>query len=237
MQPALQVEQVVLQAGPHDGIDRAVGLVHQQHGRIGGQGPGDAHALLLTTGQGGRVAAEHGRVEADEFTELVDPRSRALLVPPEELRDGGDVVADRAVGEQPDLLDDVADASTQLVVRQGGGVDAVDEDAAFRGRDEPVDHLQDGRLAAARRADHGHELPRGDVEIEGVDRGGLRTGIALGDVLQPYRGHDGIAVDVAHASSPLLAAPDPSVTEDGIAVPWVFARTIPPPRRTPSTAV
>ena len=44
---ALQREQLVLQPGAHDRVDRAVGLVHQQHRRVGGQGPGHADPLLL----------------------------------------------------------------------------------------------------------------------------------------------------------------------------------------------
>ena len=72
-QPALQVEQLVLEAGPDDRVDGAVGLVHQQHRRVGGQGPGDADALLLAAGQLGRVAAEQLGVEPDQVDELVDP--------------------------------------------------------------------------------------------------------------------------------------------------------------------
>ena len=72
--PALQVEQLVLQAGPHDRVDGAVGLVHQQDRRVGGQRPGHADPLLLPAGELGRVAREQLGIEPDEGDELVDPR-------------------------------------------------------------------------------------------------------------------------------------------------------------------
>ena len=37
VQPALEVQQLLLQTQPHDRIDRAERLVHQQHRRIGGE--------------------------------------------------------------------------------------------------------------------------------------------------------------------------------------------------------
>jgi hypothetical protein len=71
--PLLECEQLVLQSAPHDGVDRAVGLVHQQDGWVGGKGPGHPHPLLLPAGQLGRVAAQHLGVESHQLDELVDP--------------------------------------------------------------------------------------------------------------------------------------------------------------------
>ena len=83
VQPALQLEQLVLQAQAHDRIDRAERLVHQQHRRIGGERTGDADALLLTARQLGRVARRELGLEADEIHQLLDPlvRTRALSQP------------------------------------------------------------------------------------------------------------------------------------------------------------
>ena len=46
-QPRLDVQELVLQAGAHDRIDGGERLVHQHHGRIGGERPGDPDALPL----------------------------------------------------------------------------------------------------------------------------------------------------------------------------------------------
>ena len=77
----LQGEQLVLESGPHDRVDRAERLVHQQHRRVGGEGAGHADPLLLAAGQLVRVAVDHRRLEADELGQLCDPVGGALLVP------------------------------------------------------------------------------------------------------------------------------------------------------------
>jgi len=42
----LQVDEFVLKVGADQGIERGEGLVHQQDRRVGGEGAGEAHALL-----------------------------------------------------------------------------------------------------------------------------------------------------------------------------------------------
>ena len=69
-QLALQPQELVLQRAAHDRVDGAERLVHQQHGRVGGERPGDADALLLAAGELARVAVGHRRVEADELEQL-----------------------------------------------------------------------------------------------------------------------------------------------------------------------
>jgi two-component system chemotaxis response regulator CheY len=71
------------------------------------------------------------------------------------------------VREEADLLDDVADAAPELVRRARADVDAVDLDRARRRLDEPVDHAQRGRLAAAGRTDEHDEVAARDLEVEG----------------------------------------------------------------------
>ena len=112
--PGLEPEQLVLQAAPDDGVDRPEGLVHEEDGRVGGQGPGHAHPLLLAAGELVRVAVEHGRLEAHQVGQLPDPGRDAVLVPPEGAGDGADVAGHGVVGEEAHLLDHVADAPAQL---------------------------------------------------------------------------------------------------------------------------
>ena len=110
-----RLEQLLLETQAHDRVDRAERLVHQEHRRIGRERAGHADALLLTTGELARVARRELGVETHELHQLVDARVRARLVPSEQLGNRRDVAADRAVREQPDLLDHVTDREPQLV--------------------------------------------------------------------------------------------------------------------------
>ena len=65
-QPALQLGELHLQLGAHQRVDRAEGLVHQQHRRLGGERAGHPDTLLLAAGQLSRVAGGESRVEADQ---------------------------------------------------------------------------------------------------------------------------------------------------------------------------
>src|SRR5690606_17625315 len=99
----------------------------------------------------------------------------------EEAGDGGDVLGDRLVREQPDLLDDVADAAPQLVGVDGGDVVAVEVDPPRGGLDHPVDEPQGGALAAAGRADEHEDLALGDVEVERLDGRDVRARVGPAD--------------------------------------------------------
>ena len=167
----LQAQELVLQALAVDRVDRAERLVHQHQRRVGGERAGDADALALAAGQLRRVAvAPSPRSSADELEQLVDARADALLVPAEQLRDGGDVVGDRLVREQADLLDHVADLAPQLGRRRGRGRSRPPSRMSPLGDvDHAVDHPHRGRLAAARRADEHADLARRDLEREVVD--------------------------------------------------------------------
>ncbi len=98
-------------------------------------------------------------------------RAIRALVPPEQPRHHADVVADREVREEADLLDHVTDATAQL----GGGARAdahpVDQDVSVAQLDHPVREPQGGRLAAAGRADQHADLAGGHRQREVVDRG------------------------------------------------------------------
>ena len=74
--------------------------------------------------------------------------------------------ARRLVREQPDLLDDVADAAAQLDRVDVRDVLAVELDPAGGRLDQPVDHPQRRRLAAAGRPDERDQLAAADVEVE-----------------------------------------------------------------------
>ena len=125
----LQAQQLVLQALAVDRVDGAEGLVHEHQRRVGGQGAGDADALALAAGElRGIAVARLGGIEPDELDELVDAGADALARPAQHARHGGDVLGDRLVREEADLLDRVADLAAQL-----GGPARADRHAADAG--------------------------------------------------------------------------------------------------------
>ena len=185
LQLGLDVEQLVLQPLTGDGVHGSEGLVHEQHGRVRRERPGHSHALLLAAGELLGVAVPVGvRVQGDEFEQLVHAARDALSVPLQHLGDQGDVRPHRHVREQPTGLDDVADVAAQLVTVHARDVVPVDHDAAARGLDEPVDHLQRGGLAAPGGAhEHDHAAGR-DLQGEATHRGLLLARVPLGDLPQ-----------------------------------------------------
>ena len=123
-----RAQQLVLEAAPHDRVDRAERLVHQQDRRVGGQRARHADPLLLAARQLVGVAVEHRRLEPDQLEPARRPGpAMRCLVPARAVRGTvRDVLPDGAVREQPDLLDDVADAAAQLGDRLVRDVLAVD---------------------------------------------------------------------------------------------------------------
>lgn len=65
IEAASEGAEFALKFRARDGIERAEGLVHEQDGRIGGEGAGDADALALAAGKFARAAMrKFGGVEA-----------------------------------------------------------------------------------------------------------------------------------------------------------------------------
>ncbi len=164
VQLGLEPQELLLQARTDDRVDRAERLVHQQHGRVGGERAGHADALLLPAGELEGIAVGHLEVEPDPFEQLHRPVARLLPVPAEQQGHRRHVVDDLAVREEPRLLDDVADAPAQCRRVDGLDVDAVEEDVALRGVDHSVDHAKGRRLTAPRGADEDGYLPGRHLE-------------------------------------------------------------------------
>ena len=109
-------------------IERAERLVHQQDRRIGGERAGNADALRLPARQLARIApGVVSGIEPDHLEQL-----ERTLVPPfdrpaQETRNDADVLLDRHVRKQADLLDHVADLPAQRDRVELARVLAVDE--------------------------------------------------------------------------------------------------------------
>src|SRR5581483_661653 len=181
---AMQALELRLQAEARDRIECAERLVHQEERRVGGESAREPDALPLAARELRRVATRVGGLEPDELEQLGSAAPRLLLLPAEEPWHGRDVVADRHVREEPDLLDHVADAAAKLGQRERLDVPAVDADLARVEGDQPVHHLQRGRLAAAGRADEDAERPGGDLERQIAHGCGFASRIPLRHVIE-----------------------------------------------------
>src|SRR5262245_18464375 len=181
------------------------------------------------------------RLQADQRQHLPDTLSDALLRPTQQLRHGIDVLGDRHVRQESDLLDDVADASAE---RDGVGARDVlilDDDASRIGLDQPVDDAHGRGLAAARRSiQHAGRAAR-HVEVEPVDGRPRRAREGLADVLQPdhsaavpacRRILHSIAAKNSSVATAKAATASPPTTSCGmlrVPMPAVISSPSPPP--------
>ena len=159
------------------GIDRAEGLVEQQHPGLGGERPGECDPLALAAGELRGVAVPEA-LQAHQGEELGDPRGLALAPGALDVEPEGDVLGDRHVAEERVVLEhepDAPGAGVQVV-----GAPAVEPDLAGIGRFEAGDDAQDGALAAPGGAEEGDELAARDLQRDVVD--GEEVVEALGEV-------------------------------------------------------
>ena len=155
--------ELALQFGARDGIERAERLVHEQDGRIAGEGARDADALTLASRELARVASgEFAGVEADEEEHLADSLADALLGPALEARDQRNVALDRPVREKADVLDDVTDAAAQADGVPGGLIAAVNENLAGGGRQQEIYELKRSGFAGTAASEEDQGLSAGN---------------------------------------------------------------------------
>ena len=151
---------------------------------------GDRHPLLLTTGQLGReVVGLLG--QTDEVEDLRHLRAHDVLRPADHLERERDVLVDRLVREQLEVLEHATDVAAQL--RHLPRAEAADVAARRRGRGRSVatssrsKQLEERRLPGARRTDEEDELALGDLEGD-VTEGDDIALVDLGDVFESNHG-------------------------------------------------
>src|SRR4029079_7192551 len=154
------------QLAPHPRVERAEGLVEEQHGRVDREGPSETHPLALAARELRRVALREP-LELDELQQPVHAVRDLRLRPLPDLQAERDVVVDGHVLEGRVVLEDEADAA---VLRWAARhVDTVDHDApgarALAGGADP----QQGRLAAAAGAEERRERPLRHVNRDVVE--------------------------------------------------------------------
>jgi len=98
----------------------------------------------------------------------------------------GDVAGDVHVRVERIALEHHRDVA--ILARQVRDVAATDVDAAGGGCVQAGDHVQQRRLAAARRADQDHELAGRDFEVDVVEDHGVLA-VHLADVANGHSGH------------------------------------------------
>jgi hypothetical protein len=97
------------------------------------------------------------------------------------------VLGDGHVRVERVVLEDHRDVA--VLRRDVGDVAVADEDARRRDLLEAREHPQAGRLAAAGGADEHEELAVGDLEVELVHRGSVRTRVEAGRLVERDSGH------------------------------------------------
>ena len=174
----LQLVHQVLDRLRRDRVERRGGLVEQHDIGLDGDRARDAEALLLAARQAERGALEpvlHLVPDRGALERLLDPVVEVVLHA-EDAQAVGDVVVDR-LRERVRALEDHPDAAAHLdrVDARAVQVGAVVEELAFDlgARHEvvhPVQAAQEGRLAAAGRADQRGDRVAVDVERDVLDR-------------------------------------------------------------------
>ena len=159
-------------------------LVHEEDLRLADDRPAERDALALAAGQLLRLAVEE-LLQAQDPGGLADPGFDLGLGELAELQPERHVVPDRHVRVERVALEHHRD----VAVLRGNVVDdaIADQERSFGDVFQPGDHPQAGGLPAPRRADHDHELPVLDLEVEIPDRDDVT--VALGDVVERDGGH------------------------------------------------
>ena len=101
-------------------------------------------------------------------------------IPAQQPRNRGDVLGDRPVREQADLLDHVADLAAELGRLPLAHAGPVDQDVAAGELDHPVDQPHRRGLATAGGPDEHADLTRPDGQRQAVERGLVLARVALG---------------------------------------------------------
>ena len=138
---AVNAQHLLLQRAARDRIERAEGLIHQQHFRVRRQRPRHADALLLAARELMRQTPRQMRIQTEQRQQLVYPRADAGFRPAEQRRHGGDIFFHRPVGKQTDGLNGVAHAPAQIARVKPADRLAREQDLALVELHQAIDHL------------------------------------------------------------------------------------------------
>src|SRR4029079_10739688 len=154
------------QLAPHPRVERAEGLVEEQHGRVDRERAREPHPLALAAREL-RWVALRKPLELDELQQSVHAVRDLRLRPLPDLQAERDVVVDGQGLKGRVVLEDEADAAVLRWATRH--VDTVDHDAPGVGALEPGDDPQQGRLAAAAGAEERGERALGHLHRDVVE--------------------------------------------------------------------
>lgn len=158
-QQAMNADHLLLQGFARHRIERAEGLIHQQHFRVGRQRARHADALLLPAGKLMRVAFAQAGLQPQQGHQFINSRTGFLSRPLQQLRDGGNVLRHRPVGKQADGLDGVAHFAAQFEHRLLADILPGETDRPAIVLHQTINHLQRGRLPRTGGADQHRKCP------------------------------------------------------------------------------
>ena len=167
------------------GVERAEGLVEQQHLRFVGQRARHRDALLLAAGELRRQAVVHA-IERHQPQQLRAPLAPLRRPHAPDAQRELDVLAHRHVAEERVVLEHETNAALAGV--HEGDVAPVQRDAAVIDAGQAGNSAQQRALAAAARPEQHEELAARDLERDVVDDG--HAAVAFRDLFE-LDGHAG----------------------------------------------
>jgi hypothetical protein len=156
-----QLEELLAHQQPGLLVERAERLVEQDQARLHDKGTSDTDALAHAAGELRRIALSKIG-EAHDPQGARDPPTAFHLGKLRFAQAEADVALDGEPRDRSVLLEHDADAVGHAAVDRP----ALEGDRALGRGGEPGDQFEQGRLAAARRPDHGKELALAQVEVE-----------------------------------------------------------------------
>ena len=168
------------------GVEGTRGLVHNQDRRLTRQRCGDLHPLPLSTAE---VLAALDQLRGETFRTTDDVVADLCITAGHhhrKLLDGfiphADILCHRII-KQHDVLVDDGHGVRELLVGDALDGTTVKQDLAAPGLIESADEFRQRRLAATARAHESYGLSRFYAQVEVLNKRGLQTRVAKGDIL------------------------------------------------------
>jgi hypothetical protein len=151
--------EFTLQLGAGNGIERPKRFVHQQDGRIGGEGAGHSDALALATGKFARTAiCELPSIKAHEVEHFLNACGGASGLPSFQNGNESHIFRNRKMREKTGILNNVPNASTKADQIPSPGRALLDEDFPLRGHQHSIDQAKKCGLSATTAAEQDERL-------------------------------------------------------------------------------
>lgn len=150
MQAGEQIAEHVLHFGASEGIEGAERLVHEEDGRVGGEGARKPDALALASGElVWRTRAEGVGIESDGSEQFARACFAIAAGAAFSFRHNADVALDGEVWKEAGFLDDIAHAATQANDVAVARVGPADQNLSGDGLHHAVDGAQESGFSGS----------------------------------------------------------------------------------------